>query len=185
MTARRHDLRITSTLRPRQRSRSTVAVVTLLLLGLALPHAGAAQATPAGAASEQAAVMTVIRSLFDGMRAGDSTMVRAVFDPRARMISVSQRNGRTIVNVESSADNFAKAVGTPHPEVWDERIRNEKVQIDGPLASVWVDYAFFAGSRFSHCGIDHFLLTKTDAGAWKVLELSDTRRTTGCDDWQK
>jgi hypothetical protein len=45
---------------------------------------------------------------------------------------------------------------------------------------VWVDYALYIGERFSHCGIDHFLLVKNEAGEWKILELADTRRTEGC-----
>lgn len=163
--------------------RSRLIALTFATLPL-LPATTVAQGQPP-ASAEQAAVMTVVRSLFDGMRAADSTAVRRVFDPRVRMITVSQRNGRSMVSVETGADNFAKAVGTPHPDVWDERIRNETVQIDGTLASVWVEYAFFAGARFSHCGVDHFLLTKNDAGEWKILELADTRRTTGCEDWKK
>ncbi|MFN5581551.1 nuclear transport factor 2 family protein [Gemmatimonas sp.] len=150
---------------------------------LALPAPATAQAQPP-ASAEQAAVMTVVRALFDGMRAADSAVVRRVFDPRVRMITVEQRSGRPEVNVGIGADNFAKAVGSPHADVWDERIRNEQVRIDGTLASVWVDYAFFAGPRFSHCGVDHFLLVKNGSGEWKILELADTRRTTGCDDWK-
>lgn len=151
----------------------------------------AASATPALAqpaqtpGSDQAAVMAVVKRLFDGMRAGDSAMVRSVFDTRVRMVTVATRNGKVVTSIESSADNFAKAVGTPHAEVWDERIRNERVQIDGALASVWVDYGFFRGTTFSHCGVDHFLLTRNDANAWTILELSDTRRTTGCEIWTR
>jgi hypothetical protein len=164
---------------PRRASRAALLVLS------------AAAATPLAAQSatstqdSQAAVMAVVRRLFDGMRAGDSSMVRSVFDPRVRMITVATRNGRVVTSVETSADNFAKAVGTPHAEVWDERIRNERVAVDGSLASVWVDYAFFRGTTFSHCGVDHFLLTRDDAGAWTILELADTRRTTGCEGWTR
>jgi hypothetical protein len=31
--------------------------------------------------------------------------------------------------------------------------------------------------------VDHFLLVRNDAGAWRILELADTRRTTGCAQW--
>lgn len=155
--------------------------------------AGAAAAllpVPAAAQTAQAAedsknVMAVVTRLFDGMRKGDSSMVRSVFDPRVRMITVSMRNGARRTTVENGADNFAKAVGTPHADMWDERIANPRVHVDGDLASVWVDYGFFAGSKFSHCGIDHFLLVRNESGAWLILELSDTRRNTGCESWLK
>jgi hypothetical protein len=148
-----------------------------LLFALLFPAALHAQ-------SDSAAVMGTITRLFDGMRAGDSAMVRSTFDARIRLISSGARQGKVVTTVEPNGDGFVKAVGTPHPDVWDERIRNPRVQVDGALASVWVDYAFFAGTKFSHCGIDHFLLAKDDAGAWKVLQLSDTRRQTGCEAWK-
>jgi hypothetical protein len=42
-----------------------------------------------------------------------------------------------------------------------------------------VDYSFFAGPRFSHCGIDAFQLFR-GPGGWKIFQLTDTRRRTGC-----
>ncbi len=72
-----------------------------------------------------------------------------------------------------------RAVGTPHAEVWDERLRNTAVRVDGPLASVWTEYAFYAGPRFSHCGVDARQLARTAAG-WRIVALVDTRQRTGC-----
>jgi hypothetical protein len=161
-----------------RRARAAACCTALLFAAPTL----SAQVSPA-ASDESRAVLAVVTRLFDGMRKGDSSMVRSVFDPRVRMITVSMRNGARRTTLESGADNFAKAVGTPHADVWDERIANPRVQIDGDLASVWVDYAFFAGPKFSHCGVDHFLLTRSETGAWLILELADTRRTTGCEQW--
>jgi hypothetical protein len=154
-----------------------------LMLVLALA-ANFAVATPAHAQSssrEAGEVMAVVKRLFDGMRAGDSAVVRSVFHPQVRTLTVAKgRDGAQRLIVETSVDGFAKAVGTPHPQPWDERIWNEKVEIDGALASVWVDYSFFLGPTFSHCGIDHFLLVRGDDGAWRIISLADTRRTEGC-----
>jgi hypothetical protein len=55
------------------------------------------------------------------------------------------------------------------------------VHVDGPLAVVWTDYAFFAGQKFSHCGVDAFQLARTPAG-WRIVALADTRKTEGCDE---
>ena len=160
------------------RTLSLAAAFTAALLTASAARAQGSTSSQGG----EGEVMAVVKRLFDGMRAGDSSMVRSVFHPQVRLISASTgRDGKPRLNVESSADNFAKAVGTPHAAVWDERIWNEKVQIDGPIASVWVDYSFRTGDTFSHCGIDHFLVVKDDAGAWKIIELADTRRTEGCD----
>lgn len=152
-----------------------LALVAALLASVA--PASAQQAPREGVAE----VMAVVKRLFDGMRAGDSAMVRSVFHPQVRTLTVAKgRDGAQRLMVESSVDAFAKAVGTPHPQPWDERIWNEKVEIDGALASVWVDYSFFLGPTFSHCGIDHFLLVRGDDGAWRIISLADTRRTEGC-----
>jgi hypothetical protein len=165
-------------------ARSLFAGAALTVASLLTTAALGAQGT-ASSSADTKAVMAVVTRLFDGMRKGDSSMVRSVFDPRVRMITVSMRNSARRTTVENGADNFAKAVGTPHTDVWDERIANERVAIDGDLASVWVDYAFFAGPKFSHCGVDHFLLGRGETGAWTILELADTRRTTGCEQWLK
>jgi Putative lumazine-binding len=158
-----------------------LALALALLVLLALPFTVApvgAQAAPRPATAE---VMAVVTRLFDGMRAGDSAMVRSVFHPQVRLLTVAKgRDGAQRLVVENSIDEFAKAVGTPHPQPWDERLWNERVEIDGALASVWVDYSFFLGSTFSHCGIDHFLLVRGDDGVWRIISLADTRRTEGC-----
>lgn len=126
-------------------------------------------------------IMAVVQRLFDGMRAGDSAMVRSVFHPQVRLLSVGNgKEGNVRLNVEPSAEGFVQAVGMSHPQRWDERFTNERVEIDGPLASVWVDYTFHLGDKLSHCGIDHFLLVQGDDGKWSIISLADTRRTTGC-----
>ena len=152
--------------------RRTRPILILLALSLLTSHAGAQDA--------RQEVLAVVKRMFDGMRAGDSAMVASTFHPSLRLISAFSRNGTPQVRIEASAAGFLKAVGTPHADAWDERIANEKVAIDGPVASVWADYSFYLGGKRSHCGIDHFLLVKDDAGAWKILELADTRRPDGC-----
>jgi hypothetical protein len=51
--------------------------------------------------------------------------------------------------------------------------------MDGSLAAVWVDYAFYLNNTFSHCGVDSFHLVKTEEG-WKIFNLVDTRRKSDC-----
>ena len=118
--------------------------------------------------------MRVVNAVFEGMRRVDSAMVRPLFHPQARLISVSTREGAPVVRVEP-VEGFIQSVGRPRSEVWDERISNEKVEIDGALASVWVDYEFYRGTTRNHCGVDHFLLVQ-ESGAWRIIELADTRR---------
>ncbi len=152
------------------------------LLVLLLPVASACAANPIpssrGTPAEEAAVLAVTERLFDAMRSGDSTAARSVFYPEATMASVSLRDGMPAVQ-RGTVDRFVQAIGTPHDAVWNEVIWNPEVRIDGDLATAWMDYAFYAGETFSHCGVDAFQLVRTPQG-WKIFHLADTRRPEPC-----
>lgn len=146
----------------------------VLLVAMAAPTPVAAQE------SEEAAVMAAVEAMFDAMRAGDSAAMRAVLHPAATGASVSVREGVPTLDREESLDGFVQAVGTPHEEVWDERIWDAEVRVDGNLATAWMKYAFYLGEEFSHCGVDAFQLFKGEDG-WKVFHIADTRRREGCE----
>jgi hypothetical protein len=153
--------------------------VTALSL-LAGPLAAQAAAGPAAGTADQE-VMAVVVRLFDGMRKGDSAMVRSTFDAGARMATAMIRpTGETTYRYDADGvDGFAKAVGTPHDQPWDEKLWDVKVLVDRNLATVWTKYAFFLGPTFSHCGVDTFTLAKGAEG-WKIIFLADTRQREGC-----
>ena len=130
--------------------------------------------------SEVAAVMEVVDGLFDAMRVGDSTAFRAALHPSATAATTFMRDGVPTLERETSLDGFVQAVGTPHEDVWDERIWDAEVEVDGPLATAWMKYAFYAGETFSHCGVDAFQLFKGEDG-WKIFHIADTRRQEGCE----
>lgn len=130
--------------------------------------------------SEKMEVIKTVQALFDAMRAGDSAIVRSVFLPEAKMHTAffSQSSGKNEIR-EGSLERFANAVGTPHDEVWDEKIWGYSVHLEAPLATVWTPYTFYLGEKMSHCGINTFLLFQTEEG-WKILNIADTRRTSAC-----
>ncbi len=129
--------------------------------------------------SEEKAVRTVVESLFDGMRAGDSTMVRNCFHKGASMqTAFTDKKGEPRLDT-GTVDGFCEAVGTPHDQVWDERIWSYDIKIDGLMASVWTEYSFYIGDRKSHCGVNAFLMFKSKDG-WKILNIMDTRTREGC-----
>lgn len=152
-----------------------VTMAFMVLVALAKPPAPAAAQE-----SEEAAVMAVVEAMFDAMRAGDSAAMRSVLHPTATGASVSVREGVPTLTREESLDGFIQAVGTPHEEVWDERIWGAEVRVDGNLATAWMEYAFYLGDDLSHCGVDAFQLFKGEDG-WKVFHIADTRRREGCD----
>lgn len=145
-------------------------ILAVLVLAVASTTPLHAQAPVDG----EAGVRQAIGELFDGMRRGDSTAVRAVFHPEARMLSAAVQDGEPVLRA-GSIDDFVRAVGTPHAEVWDERIDDLEIEIDDPLATAWMDYRFHLGETFSHCGVNAFQLVRTAEG-WRVIQITDTRR---------
>jgi hypothetical protein len=149
--------------------------ILALALVLAIAHSA-----PAQEKSAEAEVLAVVERLFDAMRAGDSTAVLSLFHPEARLQTVGVEDGEPVLRTDD-VDAFARAVGSPRAEVWDERIRSSEVRIDGRLASAWIGYDFYLGDTFSHCGVNAFQLFRGSDG-WRVFQLTDTRRRVGCDD---
>jgi len=128
--------------------------------------------------TETAAVKQTIQTFFEGMHKGDSALVRSTIAPGAVFHTISSRGGTTQLQPENPLE-FLQAVGTPHKEVWDERVTFDKILIDANLASVWTPYEFYLGSTFSHCGYNSFQLVKL-AGGWKIAHVIDTRRKEKC-----
>ncbi|GAA4497434.1 hypothetical protein GCM10023172_12380 [Hymenobacter ginsengisoli] len=150
-----------------------------LLLGSLLGPAFAAQAQTTPAPAETQAVKQTITNFFDGMRRGDSTMVRSTLAPGAVFHALGAKPGQATTLEIENISGFLKSVGTPHPAIYDERVQFERVLIDANLASVWAPYEFYLGSKFSHCGYDSFQLVKL-AGGWKIAHVIDTRRKEKC-----
>jgi hypothetical protein len=129
--------------------------------------------------ADRDAVKQTINTMFDAMRKGDSTMLRSTFHKNIVFEGVANKKDGTVeLNIDNPND-FIKAVGTPHKEIWDEQITFNDIKIDGDLASVWTPYKFYLGKIFSHCGVDVFTLMRTPAG-WKIIYIIDTRRKGNC-----
>jgi hypothetical protein len=148
----------------------TAAFAAMVLGITAVPQPARAQQ------GDEAAIIAVAQSMFDAMRTRDTTLLRSVFDPSARLVRVSPQGA---VRAESP-DGFIRAVANSKDgPPWIERFWDPEVRIDDNIAQLWVKYDFHLGEKFSHCGIDAFQLAKTNAG-WKITQLADTRRNTGC-----
>lgn len=102
-----------------------------LLLLLLIAHSGFAQTN-----KEKTAVRQTIDRLFEGMKKGDSTMVKSVFHASARLHTTAfDKNGQAILQ-EESIEGFIKVIGTPHPEPYIEKIENYHIQIEAVVQNV-------------------------------------------------
>lgn len=143
-----------------------------------MSHEGMDHAAHHGPAADQAAARKVIDDLFDAMRAADADAFSALFHEHARLMSTGMRNGAPFV-VESDLAQFAMSVADAEEGELDERIWDVMIHVNGTLAMVWAPYAFYHNGNFSHCGVNAFHLVAT-ANGWKILQITDTRQTEGC-----
>lgn len=149
--------------------RVSLPLAALFAVSMTVPTAAAAQT------ADHDAAYAVITRLFDAMRVRDTATMRASFAAGASLQSVSA----TGIWTDAIDQWIGGVAGAPAGLVLDERLANEVVQVSGDLASVWVDYWFFAGERFSHCGVNAFVLVRTE-GAWRIISVADTRQREGC-----
>ena len=149
---------------------------TLLVLLLSLAPAVEAQ-SPAPAAAH-AEVLATIDSFLTGLRTKDTALMARHVDTLTRMTLLRPGPAGTRLMLLSAAQ-FMAAVSRPDQPALDEPIRNPVVQVDGDLASAWAEYQVRIDGKVSHCGFDAFHLARL-GGKWKILNVSDTFRRTGC-----
>lgn len=125
--------------------------------------------------SEHSDAYRVVTTLFDAMRARDTAAMRAAFADGAALQSVGP-NGVQRTAIDNWIGGVARA---QHGLLLDERLGDPVVHVDGGLATIWVKYWFFVGDRFSHCGVDAFVLAR-ESGSWRILSVADTRQREGC-----
>jgi hypothetical protein len=150
---------------------------TLLVLLVGLAPAAVEAQSPAPAAA-QAEVLATIDSFLTGLRTKDTALMARHVDTLTRMTLLRPGPAGTRVMLLSAAQ-FMAAVSRPDQPALDEPIRNPVVHVDGDLASVWAEYQVRIDGKVSHCGFDAFQLARL-GGKWKILNVSDTFRRTGC-----
>jgi hypothetical protein len=124
-------------------------------------------------------VLKVVHQMFDGMRNADSAAVRAVFVPGARFASIDARATPPSVRYDSVSGWIAGIAGSN--KRWNEQIYEVQVKVDGDMAHVWSPYTFYLDGKWNHCGVNSMELLKVN-GAWKLTQLSDTRKREACRD---
>jgi hypothetical protein len=126
-----------------------------------------------------ASIKQTINTMMDAMRKGDSTLLGSVLAKDMRVQNVADdKMGKVLVS-NSSATDLLTAIGTPHTDIYDERIVFGNIKIDGPLASIWASSKFYLGATFDHCGVDFFQLARIE-GSWKIIYLAYTSRKNNC-----
>jgi len=154
-----------------------VIVGLLLALSTAAPEIKLppAQVLPPPA-SEEAAVLAPINQMFAAFSAGDSAGALRVVYPDGRVTAVGTlRTGNGLR--QESWTQFAARLKPG--EGFQESISDPAIEIDGDIAMVWAPFVVRVGGKVGNCGVDHFDLVR-EGGAWKVMNISFSSRTTDC-----
>lgn len=150
---------------------------SLALLLVAAPLSAQARQVP-DAAKEVQDVMAVVTRVFDGMKEADSAKVRTAFAPGARFVTVGTRANPDTITYQT-VDGWLAGIANSN-KAWEEKVKNVRINVEGNVASAWMDYTFHLNGALRHCGVDAIAFAKVK-GEWKITQLGDTRRTTGCE----
>ena len=150
---------------------TTTILRPIFIIALAaLTRPALAQALP----QKEADVLSVVTTLFDGMKAKDTTKMRSTLAPSVRLMSAAtDRSGAPTVT-ETAINAWISSIGRATGAI-EEKIFAPEVRIDGNLATVWTRYEFWNNGARSHCGVDAFQLALT-TGGWKIIHIADSRR---------
>ena len=161
-------------MRMHSRRRGITWAVLAAAITAAVPTAARAQAV---ATSDTAAVLAVVQRLFDAMAKRDTAAARTLLLPGSRLISL--RTASPAAQPRQQTDTaFLRSLATGSERLL-ERMWNPVVSIHGSLANVWTPYDFHIDGRFSHCGVDNFVLVR-NANAWQLASVTYTVETAGC-----
>jgi hypothetical protein len=105
-------------------------------------------------------IKAVILKTFSAMKSVDSVALKSCFTEKA-VLQISQiRPGGNIVR-EVPIANFVKNVMTRKAGDMDERVLSwGPILVDHEIATAWVPYEFYLNGKFTHKGVDAFILVK-------------------------
>jgi ketosteroid isomerase-like protein len=152
-------------------------MILSLLLAAQVSSSGLPPAGPIPAPDfEVANVLAPIQQLFASFEAGDSAAMLRVVYADGRVTATGERASGSGLR-QMSWTQMAQRV-TPDAR-FSETISDPAVEVDGDVAMVWAPYVVRVNGKVSNCGFDHFDLVR-DNGAWKIMNLTFSSRTSGC-----
>jgi hypothetical protein len=105
-------------------------------------------------------IKSVILKTFSAMKSVDSVALKSCFTEKA-LLHISQVRPEGNIVREVSIANFVQNVMSRKPGDMDERVLSwGPILIDHEIATAWVPYEFYLNGKFSHKGVDAFILVK-------------------------
>lgn len=125
--------------------------------------------------SQNEEVKDVIVTFFKGFHAKDSTIIKSVCAENMILQSIAESSNGSQIKNQNPQDFYRSIATIPSTMLFEERVLDYSIQVDGTMAHVWTPYEFYVNNKLSHKGVNAFTLFK-DNGIWKIVYLIDTRR---------
>ena len=105
-------------------------------------------------------IKAVILKTFSAMKSVDTVALKSCFTEK-ELLHISQVRPEGNVIREVPIASFVKNVLTRKPGDMDERVLSwGPILIDHEIATAWVPYEFYLNGKFTHKGVDAFILVK-------------------------
>lgn len=135
------------------------------------------------AQNPNAAIKKAVDDFFVAMEAKDTVALDSILHTDCMLFSSLTKDG--VPQIEAlKKPSFLGFMGRAIKKkyVYDERLWNYNISIDGGMANVWTEYTLFTGKelKVSHCGVNLFTLVKNEKNRWLIVNITDTRRPENC-----
>jgi len=105
-------------------------------------------------------IKAVILKTFSAMKSVDTVALKSCFTEKA-VLQISQIRPEGNIVREVPIANFVKNVITRKAGDMDERVLSwGPILVDHEIATAWVPYEFYLNGKFTHKGVDAFILVK-------------------------
>jgi len=129
-----------------------------------------------GQENNDSLINIAIDNFFEGLNNEDTTKINAAIWPEVFTLnSVLVNKSNNTRWEEESLEDFLKIIGTPHEEIWEERILSRTIHQDGNIAVAWLPYEFYFEGKYSHEGVNMIQFARID-GKWLMISILDTRK---------
>src|SRR5262245_53112365 len=93
----------------------------------------AGHSTSRAQTSDRDAMLAAVQEVFDALRTKDTMLLKEAFDTTGRLVGVSNRGGSPSVSLTTPSQFGAAFSRSPADQVWNERIYDPDVKIDGTV----------------------------------------------------
>lgn len=128
--------------------------------------------------TSEAQVMAPVNAVLHAIETSDGAAILANSRPEGGLTAAFDLNGKRAVHRIGWAE-FAASL-KPGGDRYAERLYDPAIESDGDVAYVWARFVVTKNGTVDHCGYDLFDVVR-EGGTWKVLNVTWSQRTTGCD----